>query len=283
MEKKIDYLDEDPPIPRQEWVCISYLSPEGLKNCKVRGVKVRGCYATEEEANNRAKAIQEFDPNFDVFVGQIGKWLAWNPDPSTAINQEYSNEKLNDLMKSYKQQLEKSKIMEHQRKTDFVEGSKRVSEDEKKEQIKNRLRKKLEDKKNEKAKFEENKEKTVEKIEEKTLQQNSEIVENPKIEEVISERSKTLQENIEIVDDSLTLEQREKNIKEKLNELKEKKVSTVEDKEVIDVKELDEKEKKVKEEIKKLKEERKTKFEERSQLEANLNKIEQLYKSMRKK
>ena len=36
-EKKIDYLDEDPPMESQKWICVSFLSPEGIKNCNIRG------------------------------------------------------------------------------------------------------------------------------------------------------------------------------------------------------------------------------------------------------
>ena len=33
--KYIDYLTEDEIIMSQQWVCISFLSPEGIKNCSM--------------------------------------------------------------------------------------------------------------------------------------------------------------------------------------------------------------------------------------------------------
>ncbi|ARF09857.1 hypothetical protein Indivirus_4_29 [Indivirus ILV1] len=132
--KYVDHLDEDDrfPFPHaknksnliesdyQNWYCVSFLSPEGIKNCSVRGLKVRGVFGTQEEANARAKEIQDSDPNFHVFVGEVGKWCPWDPDPNSVKDQEYQNKELNDLMKGYKDNLEKSKKMQKERKDDML-------------------------------------------------------------------------------------------------------------------------------------------------------------------
>ena len=118
--KYIDHLDEDEPIKNQAWACISFISPEGIKNCSVRGLKIRGVYATKEEADKQAKHLQEIDQYFHVFVGEVGKWLPWDPDPNSVEDQQYQNEELNDLMKGYKDNLEKSKTMQHERKQDLI-------------------------------------------------------------------------------------------------------------------------------------------------------------------
>jgi hypothetical protein len=68
----------------------------------IRGVKIRGVYNTYEEANVRSKVLQRLDSQFDVFVGQVGYWLAWHPDSNKIENCEYLNEDLNTLMKEYK-------------------------------------------------------------------------------------------------------------------------------------------------------------------------------------
>lgn len=118
--KYIDHLDEDEPIENQLWVCVSFLSPEGIKNCSIRGLKIRGVYKTKGEADQRAKDLQDIDPYFHVFVGEVGKWLPWDPDPNSVQDQEYQERELNDLMKGYKENLEKSKKMQHQRKQDMI-------------------------------------------------------------------------------------------------------------------------------------------------------------------
>jgi hypothetical protein len=48
----IDHLTEDEPIQGQLFVCLSFLSPEGIKNCSLRGVKFRGAFPTYETATS---------------------------------------------------------------------------------------------------------------------------------------------------------------------------------------------------------------------------------------
>lgn len=68
----------------------------------VRGVKVRGVFDTKREADVRASVLQRQDPLFDVFVGQIGYWCPWDPNPTKIADVEYLNTDLNKLVKEYK-------------------------------------------------------------------------------------------------------------------------------------------------------------------------------------
>jgi hypothetical protein len=63
----------------------------------VRGFKSRGHFATQEEAELRAKLLRETDPNFDVFVGPVGQWLCWDPEAYKTGRVEYMEEELNQL------------------------------------------------------------------------------------------------------------------------------------------------------------------------------------------
>jgi hypothetical protein len=72
----------------------------------IRGIKVRGVFPSEAEASIRAKRLQKADPNFNIYMGSVGKWMAWDPDPSRVPNQEYANEQLNTLMKKYRENEE---------------------------------------------------------------------------------------------------------------------------------------------------------------------------------
>lgn len=76
----------------------------------VRGLKVRGSYSTKEEAESRAKKLQKMDPDHNIFVGQIGKWLPWDPAPSAIADHEYAEEQLNTLMKKYKENEEQRDV-----------------------------------------------------------------------------------------------------------------------------------------------------------------------------
>ena len=64
----------------------------------VRGVKVRGSYPTQEEAELRCKMLREVDPNHDVYVGPIGMWLPFHPESYKTGRVEYLEEELNQLM-----------------------------------------------------------------------------------------------------------------------------------------------------------------------------------------
>lgn len=69
----------------------------------VQGIKVRGTYDTYNEAVARAKTLQKLDPSFNVYVGQVGFWLPWDPEPHDIADQEYADEQLNTLMKKYRE------------------------------------------------------------------------------------------------------------------------------------------------------------------------------------
>ncbi len=68
----------------------------------VRGFKSRGNFATEEEARMRAELLRETDPNFDIFVGPIGTWLPWDPEPLKTADVNYAEEELNQLVSEKK-------------------------------------------------------------------------------------------------------------------------------------------------------------------------------------
>ena len=73
----------------------------------VRGIKIRGTYDTIREAQIRAKVLQRRDKNFNVFVGQVGYWLPWDPDPHKVDKQEYQEQELNTLMSKYNQNIKR--------------------------------------------------------------------------------------------------------------------------------------------------------------------------------
>jgi hypothetical protein len=175
-----DYLEVDPPIPGQNYVCLSFVSPEDMikkrslfevrqfiesvfarvhitdadaeadaeadldkekskiatfdqlkgaltmdgyldyavkheaanerlfneqndYKTSVRGVKVRGTFDTLKEAQRKAKVLQGRDPTFNVFVGAMGYWLPWDPNPDNVENQEFANQQLNEIVKKYKE------------------------------------------------------------------------------------------------------------------------------------------------------------------------------------
>jgi hypothetical protein len=150
-----DHLEQDTPVPGQNWVCLSFISPENVLETKerfflkqfwhnitqagvdlnkveqidelyetfldehqnrieeefnrrndfrtsVRGLKVRGVYNTQEEANVRCQVLQRMDRAHNVYVAPVGFWLPWDPSPNRIEDHEYLEPELNELMKRYK-------------------------------------------------------------------------------------------------------------------------------------------------------------------------------------
>jgi len=181
--KEIDYLDEDKPIRGQNYVCLSFISPEDVIRNKevyylekylskfsmdvtnlfdnlclkypeqedmlkqirenhlhllngeelerdfkffkqqsseqvekdylennnfqtsIRGIKVRGVFETLKEAQVRAELLRRTGDKFDIFVGQVGVWCPWSPNPDDVQEQEYAETQLNTLVKNYRENM----------------------------------------------------------------------------------------------------------------------------------------------------------------------------------
>jgi hypothetical protein len=199
--KEVDYLDEDKPIRGQNYVCLSFISPEEIladkevyafsryletfagnlktmvdmlklrhpedtdmldslvetnkhifdpaclqddyryfrksnsaeidrvflekndfKTC-VRGIKVRGAFETLREAQVRAEVLKRMGDKFDIFIGQVGTWCPWSPNPEDLADQEFAETQLNTLMKKYKENVQLKDAFFEQRKQEKIEKS----------------------------------------------------------------------------------------------------------------------------------------------------------------
>jgi hypothetical protein len=95
-----------------------------------RGLKIRGSYPTQEEAELRCKMLREIDPNHDILVGPVGMWMPWDPEAYKTGRVEYMEEELNQLMH------EKQKN-ESNAKTEFEKRVKETKQKAIEENIKN--------------------------------------------------------------------------------------------------------------------------------------------------
>jgi len=72
-----------------------------LKNnfqTSTRGIKIRGSYPSQEEAELRCKMLREVDDKHDIFVGPVGMWMPWDPEAYKTGRVEYMEDELNQLM-----------------------------------------------------------------------------------------------------------------------------------------------------------------------------------------
>jgi hypothetical protein len=147
--EKVDYLDEDPIIPGQEWICFSYLFPkDDVKNVEFIGMKFRGAFSSQQDAEAHAKELQrKLDKDHHIYVGTGFKWIKAPRNPDMIENQVYDNDQLNDLMKAHKEELLQKKQAETERKKQMMEDAMIRNEEMKKKrhegQTKERLQKKL--------------------------------------------------------------------------------------------------------------------------------------------
>jgi len=63
-----------------------------------RGIKIRGSFGSQEEAELRCKMLRDYDPNHDVYVGPVGIWVPFHPDAYKTGRVEYLEQELNELM-----------------------------------------------------------------------------------------------------------------------------------------------------------------------------------------
>ncbi len=98
----------------------------------VRGIKVRGVFASQKEAELRCKMLREVDPNHDVFVGPVGLWVPFHPEAYKTGRVEYMEDTLNQLMNEKKKNEEQAKSEFDKRvkeaKQKAIEENKRLAE-----------------------------------------------------------------------------------------------------------------------------------------------------------
>lgn len=99
----------------------------------VRGLKIRGSYETQEEAEMRCKNLRKNDPNHDIFVGPVGVWMPWEPDAYKTGKVEYLEKELNQLMKEkiHNTEVQKKEFDERvkQSKIEAIEENKRKAKE----------------------------------------------------------------------------------------------------------------------------------------------------------
>jgi len=91
-----------------------YIKENGFQT-SVRGIKVRGVFPTQQEAELRCKMLREVDPNHDVYVGPVGIWVPFHPDAYKTGNVQYLESELNELMHEKTKNEEKAKAVFDQR------------------------------------------------------------------------------------------------------------------------------------------------------------------------
>ena len=111
-----DYLT----VPGQLFACISFVGPDLPQKNEKLGMKIRGCFATRDEAASHAKRLQKEDALVDIYVVDMYKWLLIPPDREQIADVHYQNEKLEEIMTKYRENQSAAAAMFEKRKRDMM-------------------------------------------------------------------------------------------------------------------------------------------------------------------
>ena len=110
-------------VPGQLYACLSVVGPEAPQKNDKFGIKIRGAFASRDEAASHAKRLQKEDPTFDIYVVDMYKWLLIPPDPLKIEDVNYSNDKLQEIMSGYKENQAEAARLFNERKKDMMESN----------------------------------------------------------------------------------------------------------------------------------------------------------------
>ena len=120
-------------LDQYEETLVNKFNIENNFQTNTRGVKIRGVYSTQEEAEVRCKLLREADPNHDVYVGPVGLWMPWDPEAYKTGRVEYLEEELNTLMHNKIDNEKNAKIQFEKRlqeaKENAMEENKKLAEE----------------------------------------------------------------------------------------------------------------------------------------------------------
>ena len=103
-------------VPGQNYVLLSVVGPDCPQKTEKYGLKISGCFPTQEDAEKHAKKLQSDDGTFDIFVASMYNWLLIPPDRDQ-ITPHYADEKLEEIMTKYREnQIQAAKMFEDRKK-----------------------------------------------------------------------------------------------------------------------------------------------------------------------
>lgn len=115
-----DYLSEDPPVHNQNFFILSYLLPGEKNELAFPTIKVRGSFKSQEDCQKRIEKLKNIDPYFNMYVCEVGKFGSLLPEDEIQNNEDidiqYREAMLNDMVKQYQENKDKSDLEFEKRK-----------------------------------------------------------------------------------------------------------------------------------------------------------------------
>ena len=118
-----DHLEPDTvTIPGQNYALINVVSPSSNQKNDTCGLKIKGVFATIDEAKAYAQKLSKMDPTFDVFLVETGKWLPIPPSIEDIEDKKHQDEKLNQIIEEHKNEQIRAQEHFEQRKQHLMAG-----------------------------------------------------------------------------------------------------------------------------------------------------------------
>jgi hypothetical protein len=97
---KLNNIEDDYKtfLERNEEELNKQFDKENNFQTSIRGMKLRGCFPSKEEAETRAKLLREINSQHNIYIGPVGLWIPWDPNPDKIEDNIYMEEELNQLM-----------------------------------------------------------------------------------------------------------------------------------------------------------------------------------------
>ena len=85
-------------VDANEEILLKKFNEENNFQTNVRGIKIRGSFNSQQEAELRCKLLREMDPNHNIGICPVGVWVPMDPEAYKTGRVEYLEEELNNLM-----------------------------------------------------------------------------------------------------------------------------------------------------------------------------------------
>ena len=115
MSLEPDYIT----VPGQNFALVSFVGPNCRQKTDRLGMKIRGVFATKDEATAHVKRLQRSgDTMIDMFLMDMYQWAVVPPNPEEIEDHEFQEKFLQDMMKGYaeSQRAAKSQFEDRKRK-----------------------------------------------------------------------------------------------------------------------------------------------------------------------
>lgn len=109
-------------IPGQNFALVSFVGPNCRQKTDKLGMKIRGVFATKDEATAHVKRLQRSgDTMIDMFLMDLYQWAVVPPNPEEIEDHEFQEKFLQDMMKGYAESQRAAKVEFEDRKRKVME------------------------------------------------------------------------------------------------------------------------------------------------------------------